>query len=190
MYQHFYAAIGTEDQLSFVLPAPDVTIGITLDRAERGFTPRERGILNLLRPHLIQAYRNAVALAAATAALEAVDSLAQASGDGVIVVDRTGRVVHSTPTACSLLDRHFPGRPASGLPGELAAYISLPGSPHAPAWPMVHDGLVVRRLSSAGTTVLVLSPAADGPDPAALRQLGLTPARGRGAEPCEFGSVD
>jgi DNA-binding CsgD family transcriptional regulator/PAS domain-containing protein len=175
LYQYFYEVIGTEDQLSVVLPAPDVTIGITLDRPERGFEAPDREIVNLLRPHLIQAYRNAHALEAATAALEAVDSLAQSSGDGVIVLDRHGRVVHSTPTACSLLDRFFPGRPRTGLPDELADYVTCTPTQRAPAWPMTHEGLIVRRLSSAGTTVLVLGLARDTPAPAALRQLGLTP---------------
>ncbi len=41
LYQDFYAVFGTEDQMSFVLPAPDVTIGITVDRPERSFKPRD-----------------------------------------------------------------------------------------------------------------------------------------------------
>ena len=175
LYQDFYAVFGTEDQMSFVLPAPDVTIGITVDRPDRSFKPRDREILNLLRPHLIQAYRNAVALEAAKAALEALDSLSEASGDGVIVLDRLGNIVHSTPTACALLDRHFSGHPKTSLPTELADYVARTGSQSAPAWPMMQDGLVVRRLSSAGTTVLVLGPAGGTPAPAALRELGLTP---------------
>ncbi len=175
LYQDFYAVFGTEDQMSFVLPAPDVTIGITVDRPDRSFKARDREILNLLRPHLIQAYRNALALEAARAALEAVDSLAEASGDGVIVLDRTGKIVHSTPAACTLLERHFSGHPPTGLPAELADYVARTASQSAPAWPMMQDGLVVRRLCSAGTTVLVLGLAGGAPAPAALRELGLTP---------------
>jgi DNA-binding CsgD family transcriptional regulator/PAS domain-containing protein len=175
LYRKFYVEIGTEDQLSFVLPAPDVLVGITLDRPERGFNRRDRTILNLLRPHLVQAYRNAVALEAATAALEAVDTIGEARGDGVIVLDRTGRIVHSTPTAISLLDRSFPDRPAVGLPEPLADYVARPGSQDAPAWPMVRDDLVVRCLSSAGTTVLVLGCAGGTHDPKELCHLGLTP---------------
>jgi DNA-binding CsgD family transcriptional regulator/PAS domain-containing protein len=176
LYQKFYNQIGTEDQLSFVLPTPDVLVGLTLDRPERGFSVRDRTILNLLRPHIVQAYRNAVALEAATAALEAVDTLGDARGDGVIVLDRNGRIVHSTPTAIRLLDRFFPGRPAVGLPAVLTDYVARPGSEEAPAWPLVRDELVVRCLNSAGTTVLVLSESGGaGPALQALRQLGLTP---------------
>ncbi len=91
------------------------------------------------------------------------------------MLDRLGKVVHSTPTARSLLDRFFPGQTRTGLPDELADYVSCTPSDSAPAWPMMHDGLIVRRLSSAGTTVLVLGLAGCAPAPAALRQLGLTP---------------
>ncbi len=175
LYQHFYRVIGTEDQLSFVLPAPDMTIGITLDRPEPGFSPRDREILNLLRPHVVQAYRNAVALEAATAALEAVDTLGEARGDGVVVLDRTGRIVHATPTAIKLFDRFFPGHSPTTLPGELAGYVARASAEDAPAWPMMRDGLVVRSLSSVGTTVLVLGLTGGRPAPDALRQLGLTP---------------
>ncbi len=93
----------------------------------------------------------------------------------MIVLDRLGNIVHSTPTVCALLDLHFSGHPPTGLPTELADYVAHSGSQSAPAWPLMHDGLVVRRLSSAGTTVLVLGPAGGTPAPAALRELGLTP---------------
>ncbi len=190
LYQHFYAVFGTEDQLSFVLPAPDMTIGITVDRPERSFKARDREILNLLRPHLIQAYRNALALEAATAALEAVDSLAEASGDGVIVLDRLGKIVHSTPTACTLLDRHFSGHPPAGLPTELADYVARTASQSAPAWPMMQDGLVVRRLSSAGTTVLVLWSCGWRASSRRVARARAHPSRGRGAYPHQHGLVD
>jgi ATP/maltotriose-dependent transcriptional regulator MalT len=34
-------------------------VGFTLDRSQQSFTERDRLILNLLKPHLLQAYRNA-----------------------------------------------------------------------------------------------------------------------------------
>jgi DNA-binding CsgD family transcriptional regulator len=174
LYRTFYAVIGTEDQLSFVLPAPEVTIGITLDRPDRGFSRRDREVLNFLRPHLVQAYRNAVALEAAVAMTEAVDVLAEDSGQGVLVVDSAGKVQHITSAARRILNRVYPDYPAGHLPDPLADYAASTASERAPAWPMVRDGLVVRRLSRTGVTVLVLDSPEGRLAPNALRQLGLT----------------
>ena len=59
IYQHFYRQLGAEDQIAFILPDPRFVIGIALNRARRGYSERERQMLNELRPHLVQAYRNA-----------------------------------------------------------------------------------------------------------------------------------
>ena len=59
IYQHFYRHVGAEDQISFIFPDPRFVVGIALNRGRRGFSERDRRILNTLRPHLVQAYRNA-----------------------------------------------------------------------------------------------------------------------------------
>ena len=70
-YQQFLRPFGLEDQMVFFLPnansgswskfsQTDATlVGFALHRPQRSFTERDRLILNLLRPHLIQAYGNA-----------------------------------------------------------------------------------------------------------------------------------
>ena len=60
LYRAVYARMGAEDQLSFVLPSPpEVTVGIALNRATRGFSAAERELVTLIRPHLVQAFRDA-----------------------------------------------------------------------------------------------------------------------------------
>lgn len=62
LYQEVYAVLGVEYQIAFTLPAESgEVIGIALSRdAEHGdFTDAERDILNVLRPHVLQAHRNA-----------------------------------------------------------------------------------------------------------------------------------
>jgi DNA-binding CsgD family transcriptional regulator len=60
LYQAVYARMGAEDQLSFVLPSPPaMTVGIALNRPARGFSESERELVTLIRPHLIQAFRDA-----------------------------------------------------------------------------------------------------------------------------------
>jgi DNA-binding CsgD family transcriptional regulator len=62
VYRHVYRPLGVEYQIAFTLPsAAKRLLGIALSRGERDFTATERDLLNLVRPYLIQAYRNALA---------------------------------------------------------------------------------------------------------------------------------
>jgi DNA-binding CsgD family transcriptional regulator len=60
LYKHVYSVLGLEYQVAFTMPAPhDYILGIALSRGGRDFTDEECAFLELARPHLIQAYRNA-----------------------------------------------------------------------------------------------------------------------------------
>ena len=60
LYRHVYGPLGLEHQLAFVLPAPgDHVLGVVLNRRTHDFTDAEVGFLEIARPHLTQAYRNA-----------------------------------------------------------------------------------------------------------------------------------
>jgi DNA-binding CsgD family transcriptional regulator len=62
LYRKVYAPLGVEYQIAFTLPSSSQRLlGIALSRGKRDFTARERDLLNLARPYLIQAYRNALA---------------------------------------------------------------------------------------------------------------------------------
>ncbi len=61
LYQHVYKPLNAEYQIAFTLPSGSVRIlGVALSRSRRDFTARERDLLNLARPYLIQTYRNAL----------------------------------------------------------------------------------------------------------------------------------
>lgn len=57
LYREFFSRVGAEDQLAagFFL-GDSVVVGLAFNRSERGFSARDRQVLNLVRPHLIQAY--------------------------------------------------------------------------------------------------------------------------------------
>jgi GAF domain-containing protein len=60
LYQEVFVPLGVEHQLAVTLPAPPrLLIGLAL-ADERDFTDGERRILDLARPHLIQAHANAM----------------------------------------------------------------------------------------------------------------------------------
>lgn len=61
LYRHVYAPLEVEYQIAFTLPSSSQRVlGVALSRSTRDFTAGERDHLNLVRPYLIQAYRNAV----------------------------------------------------------------------------------------------------------------------------------
>lgn len=58
IYQHVYRPMGVEYQVAVAMPSPaELTIGIALSRKRRDFSQRDREVLDLARPHLIQAWR-------------------------------------------------------------------------------------------------------------------------------------
>jgi DNA-binding CsgD family transcriptional regulator len=67
LYREVYRPLGVEYQIAFTLPSSaHQVLGIALSRGKRDFTATERTLLNLARPYLIQAYRNALAHTALT----------------------------------------------------------------------------------------------------------------------------
>lgn len=134
LYQRFMRRLDIEDQITCFLP-PDLTqswdglsptnvplVGISLHRNRRSFTERDRLILNLLRPHLFQAYSNAQHyhqlqqnLAQLQLSLNCLD---------LVILDCTGRIQLSTPQATQWLRVYF-AEPTDSLqlPNHLWAWV-------------------------------------------------------------------
>ncbi len=117
IYQQFLRPLDTEDQMFLFLPASDasscfqqpetldVISGFTLNRAAQNFSERDRSILNLLRPHLSQAYTNAQQYHQLQQELIQVQqSLNQL---GAIVLDCDGWVQSIAPQAIIWLETYF-----------------------------------------------------------------------------------
>jgi DNA-binding CsgD family transcriptional regulator len=67
LYREVYRPLGVEYQMAFTLPSSSQRVlGVALSRGLRNFSAAERDLLNLARPYLIQAYRNALAHTALT----------------------------------------------------------------------------------------------------------------------------
>ena len=61
IYRDFYALLGVEHQMAFTLPhASGRILGVALSRSRGDYSNAERDLVNLARPFLIQAYRNAI----------------------------------------------------------------------------------------------------------------------------------
>ena len=187
-YNEFFRPLSVEHQIAFCLPAPpDMTIGIALNRALRDFSDRERLCLNMLRPHLAQAYRNAEAVTQMQAQLVLVQHTLEKLDQGVIVLTRDGRVTLANAQATQWLADYFGSRSLSAnyLPENLRRLLShqetlldakddLP----PPRKPLVVEReakrLVVRHLCEPAQCVLLLDEQQVAPSPWAFERLGLS----------------
>lgn len=189
LYSEFFRLIGVEDQMVMSFPsARPVVIGIALNRNRRNFTERDRSLLSLAYPHLLQAYRNAEAWTTMIGHWKFIDDALQQSSAALIVLDRRGRVQNMTERARTLLAA-FPGGARAGdtLPDLLQRWITeqqarLADSTDAPPsrepLRLQQNGrwLSVRLFSDPSQSLLLLeesSPAAIG-----IRECGLTRREG------------
>ncbi|HTZ85708.1 MAG TPA: LuxR C-terminal-related transcriptional regulator [Solirubrobacteraceae bacterium] len=176
LFQGFYRTLGIRHQIAFTLPSPPaLTFALALSRGGRDYSDRDRDLLNLTRPHLIQAYRNVQAREHAARLIEALRRGVDARGEALAVIDG-GEVSFASQAARKRL--HALGwREGSAVPESLLA----PG-PTGRLWdPLLlassEGNLVIRRLPSGGRDSFVVvfeRPRSEISD-AALRGLGLSP---------------
>lgn len=183
LYRDFYSRLQAEDQLSFTVPTPNILIGVAINRDSIGFSPRDRTMANLLRPHILQAYRNAVAQEQIGVLMSLVDDLSSDRAAGLVMLAGADAEEKVTPVAAQLLSKWFPDDPAGHLPNQLAYWLQNLDQQvtRAPTWPLVFEEggrrLVVRRLQAARPNdgeVLHVSEHAIGQKSQDLTRLGLS----------------
>jgi DNA-binding CsgD family transcriptional regulator len=117
LYQQFLRPLGVEDQILLFLPnvkptgwrelaqANTMLTGFIFNRPDLSFTERDRSILNLLRPHLCQAYDNA------QQHHQLQQNLSQSQQSlnhlGAIVLDGAGQIKSIAPQAIVWLETYF-----------------------------------------------------------------------------------
>lgn len=177
LYLEVFVPLGVEHQLVVTLPAPPrLLIGLALADA-RDFSEGERRVLDLARPHLIQAHANAALRERLHDVLAAVEAGLDDSGEALVVVDGYGRVEFATSAGRAALAALGPApraelpaalRDATGKDWPARAVIPVAGG---------GDPLVVRRMARTpgNTTVLVFERGARGASRELLEALGLSP---------------
>ncbi len=114
LYNELYRQMSAEHQMAITLsPAQPSFIALTLNRSRRDFSERDRPLLNLLRPHLIQAYYNAEAVTQMQQKLAGLERALYELDYGVIVLSEKQRVREMTDRArqwvtdyCGKFPRH------------------------------------------------------------------------------------
>jgi DNA-binding CsgD family transcriptional regulator len=180
-----YRPIGVEYQMAITLPSPagrfaqsQEIVGLTLSRSRRDFSAGERGLLDLMRPHLGAALERLHEVALLSA-------LGESRDDGEVwaaLIDGQGTVALSSRAAAGDLGL----RPGEPLPHELRAWAlearaALRGNGARGA---LRTGTValcgrqvlaqLRLAAHGGLDSLRLRPAGESPTATQLRALGLT----------------
>jgi DNA-binding CsgD family transcriptional regulator len=114
IYQLLYGPMGVEYQMAVTLPAPrPIVVGIALSRGRTDFSDRDQSVLNVLRPHLAQAWYSAKDQGHLRALLSVASEATAESGAGLIVLSDPPQEL--TPGALVTLYRFF-GRPTATSP--------------------------------------------------------------------------
>ena len=128
VYTEVFGRVGCDRRMGFaVKDRSPVSLVSTLNRTGRDFSDEERALLDLLRPHLLQANALAYARDLAAAAARERERERVVLGDGIKTglaeIGADGRLLWLTPRAEALLGEFFPGQtrgPVSRrLPGAM-----------------------------------------------------------------------
>ena len=182
LYGVVFAPHGFEDQIAIHLrtAAPRIA-GIAINRERRGYSARDRALLELLAPHLSRAYAHSLERER-TAALQAM--LERGLGDAgttALVVDGEGGVDRMDERGEELLRRFFGPQTGGELPATVREWLALDEGArgHFEVEDDRGQHLVLRVVtheSEGGSPwrALLLDEWGRGPAPAELRALGLT----------------
>jgi DNA-binding CsgD family transcriptional regulator len=187
-YTELYRLIKAEAEIGCMLviaPQTHLTyVAAIRDRTD--FSERDRAVLNLLQPHLAQAYWNAEALTALRDEVRAASRMIESLDHGIIVRSHRGAVRLVTAQARRLLAEYFPSRRRTDeLPARLEDWVkhqaTLLGGRDSVPEPM--EPLVLKRggrkllvhlVLEGDQTILVLGEERTTPDARSLESMGLT----------------
>ena len=190
LYRSCYSFLGTEDQLAIGLPDPNLIVAITLTRGWQEFDERDRLLMNLMRPHIVQGLRNAQSLDRVRRLEASLESHLEDSGEGLVFLSEDNHVEYASATAVRVLTRWLGNWQEDALPQSLGKWITggiglssrTATHPVAPPWPLILQRhgrqLTIRRIPSQEDPgiVLVVTERTMDPDIAGtLARLGLTP---------------
>lgn len=157
IYRHVYRILGAEDQMSITIRSDGgVIIALAFNRDRRDFTERDRMKLNLVRPHVLQAYANVEELTDRREERDDLQTALRETGHGLIALDARGGVAHATPGAPECLIRFFPEADGDEIPRPLTEWLERDA-----AQPFVLHGseatLIVRSPRASARPLLLLS---------------------------------
>jgi DNA-binding CsgD family transcriptional regulator len=188
LYNEFFRKVDVNHQIAIGLPAPAPrVVGIALSRNGSDFSERDRLLLSVLQPHIVQAYRNAESFSQikreATLILEGLEEI----GRGVVLLGPDGGIRLATRLARQWLTSYFghAALRAKRLPEALQRWVKFQeatvngsGDVLSALKPLMVEGqedrLVVRLIPADGGSLLLLEQRHTALRPASLEPLGLS----------------
>jgi len=118
LYNEYYRPMNVEYQLGATISInPQQIIAVALDRDEPDFSEDDRLCLDMLRPHMVQAYRNLHTMSLMQRAIEG-------SGQRLVFVKRSGSARLASEDACQVMAKYCGISRSSGyLPDLLMNWI-------------------------------------------------------------------
>jgi DNA-binding CsgD family transcriptional regulator len=166
LYREVFVPLGVEHQMVVELPAPpQLVIGIVV-ADERDFTDPEKRMLDLARPHLIQAHANAALRERLHDVLAAVEAGLDDGGEALVVADAGGRVAFATAAGRAALAQ---------LDGDAVRDLVDRAAPPNTMLETAAGPLLARRLARGSTSILVFERPARSASRSLLEALGLSP---------------
>jgi DNA-binding CsgD family transcriptional regulator len=168
LYAEWLRPSGVEFEMEAAIPSPmEHTKTFLFDDGRRDFSERDRALLNLLQPHLVQLYRAAVVRRFADSARAVLEDGRDLGEQGVLVLDPRGRIEVASPHGRRLID-DYAGGIGTRLPATVAEWLA-----RRPSTALSIDGpagtLVIELDRRGSADVLLLTErAAPDSDPAAL----------------------
>ena len=188
LYNEFFRKIGVEHQIVIGLPAPSPRVGgVALSRRGPDFTERDRMLLSVLQPHIVQAHHNAESFSRVKREATLVLAGLEEIGRGIVWLGPDGGVRLATRLARQWLTTYF-GRTAlraRRLPEALRRWVRLQAATASgssgilsPRKPLVVEGkqirLIVRLIPAHGGSLLLLEQQRTVLQPESLEPLGLS----------------
>jgi DNA-binding CsgD family transcriptional regulator len=189
LYQDFFKHTATNHQIGTVLDVrPSYFIAFGFNRKTRDFTDQDHTILDLLRPHFVQAAQTAKAVSKIQAQLRFFKETLAASDEGIAMVSQDGQFRFATARAIDLLKKY--GIESSGKSSKLPTILrdwvrsctsrleSTDIVPHT-VRPLIVEGqrglLKIRLMQSGDSHFLLLNEHMSDLSNDLLAPLGLSP---------------
>ncbi|MEX5217592.1 MAG: helix-turn-helix transcriptional regulator [Nitrospira sp.] len=187
LYQECYRRLGVKHQIGLALSVtPSALIPISLNRGLKDFTEQDRLILNLIRPHLIQALLNAQIVTQYQEECQRLDSVMQRVRMGVIELTGQGGIERTSHAASLWLESYFNApRSSDMLPEKLRRWVcqqdkrwtdmsQLPAPDRALVVDRGYRKMVIRFIREEERRTLFMEERVKGMEVDALVQFGLT----------------
>jgi len=177
-----------DHQMVVGLPAPSPrVVGVALNRSGSDFSERDRLLLSALRPHIVQALRNAESFSQMKGEVALVLQGLEEIGRGIVLLGPDGGIRSATRVARQWMTTYFGQRAvrAKHLPEALQRWVRFQGttirssgdvfSAREPLVVECQDSrLVVRLIPASGGGLLLLEQRHTAQSPASFESLGLS----------------